>query len=321
MAPASGGSSVAEWSTDGVPADERVEGWNEVVAARFGGNVVHHVDAPFHGAARITSLGPVTLLELTGCAHRLDPSEAPGGKDGLIGVNAQLSGAGVAHSRDRDRDATVRAGQLGLIHAGLTHAIELPEDYHQLILTVPTELLAPRLADPVGAHGTVVDGLGCAGVVLNRISYLARHGHELDATARRQIADHLLDMLTLTFGPATTGTRSDGRHLLLQAALDEMERRADDPALTADDIARHVNISVRYLQRLLAERGTTFGRWILDRRLRHARATFDVDPQQRRTVTDVAHSHGFVDRSHFTRAFTARFGVSPREYRRHLGKG
>jgi AraC-like DNA-binding protein len=300
-----------------VPADERVDGWNEIVAARFGGRVVHHVDAPFHGTARITALGPLSLLELNGCAHSLDPTATPGGKDGLIGINAQLSGAGIA--RSRHRDATVRAGQLGMIDAGLTQAIELPEDYHQLLLTVPTELLAPRLSDPAGAHGRVVEGLGCAGVVLNRISYLARHGHELDTGARRQVADHLLDMLILTFGPATTAAESDGRRLLLQAALDEMERRADDPALTADDIARHVNISVRYLQRLLAEHGTTFGRWVLERRLQHAQATFDADPQRRRTVADVAHSHGFIDRSHFSRAFTAAFGISPREYRRHLG--
>ncbi|MBV8516820.1 MAG: helix-turn-helix transcriptional regulator [Acidobacteria bacterium] len=58
--------------------------------------------------------------------------------------------------------------------------------------------------------------------------------------------------------------------------------------------------------------GVSAGAFVRDERLQsaahHLRFT-------KRALRDVAAEHGFFDQSHFTRAFRARFGVSPAEYR------
>ncbi len=54
------------------------------------------------------------------------------------------------------------------------------------------------------------------------------------------------------------------------------------------------------------------GKWLLGKRLDYAAALFR---SSKRNVTEIAFDSGFEDVSHFSRAFKARFGVSPVAYR------
>jgi AraC-like DNA-binding protein len=89
-------------------------------------------------------------------------------------------------------------------------------------------------------------------------------------------------------------------------------READ---LSAARIAHHHHhISVRHLYRLLAGSGIVLGDWIRQQRLEGSRRTL-ADPGDARTITAVAHHWGFIDVTHFGRAFKAAYGMSPREWR------
>lgn len=57
---------------------------------------------------------------------------------------------------------------------------------------------------------------------------------------------------------------------------------------------------------------TTPGRWLLDRRLKHAQLLITTSSK---TVSEIAFESGFENVSHFSRAFKQRFGVSPANYR------
>jgi AraC family transcriptional regulator, exoenzyme S synthesis regulatory protein ExsA len=57
------------------------------------------------------------------------------------------------------------------------------------------------------------------------------------------------------------------------------------------------------------------GKWLLWRRLDYAAALFR---SSKRNITQIAFDSGFEDVSHFSRAFKARFGVSPAAYRQVL---
>ncbi len=95
-----------------------------------------------------------------------------------------------------------------------------------------------------------------------------------------------------------------------------IEQRIDNPP-TLDAIARYVNVGRRQLERAFHEalgispmsflRGMRldYGRW----QLRH----------DSRSITDIALECGFSDGAHFSRDFRARYGVSPREFRRQAG--
>lgn len=78
-------------------------------------------------------------------------------------------------------------------------------------------------------------------------------------------------------------------------------------------VADAIGMSVRALQRRLAEKGVSYGQ-LLDR----SRFTAAVDLLERTdsTVLDVALDVGYSDHAHFTRAFRRWTGLAPRDFRR-----
>ena len=92
--------------------------------------------------------------------------------------------------------------------------------------------------------------------------------------------------------------------------------RLDDPDLKPEMLAQHHHISLRYLQKLFQEHDASPASWIRDERL--SRAAFELqDPRfSHLPIAVVGERAGLYGASHFSRLFRARYGVSPREYRR-----
>ncbi len=85
-----------------------------------------------------------------------------------------------------------------------------------------------------------------------------------------------------------------------------------DPTLDPSMVARTHHISLRLLQGLFAEDGSSPARFIRDQRLVHARALLDNgEPISRSGILS-----GFSDLGTFTRAFRRRFGCTPSSYLR-----
>jgi len=78
---------------------------------------------------------------------------------------------------------------------------------------------------------------------------------------------------------------------------------------------RFPHVSVGTLHRAIADQECTIAEWVWARRLDGVHADL-VDPGcAHRTIGDIAFSWGFVDASHFSRAFRARFGATARAVR------
>ena len=92
--------------------------------------------------------------------------------------------------------------------------------------------------------------------------------------------------------------------------------RLDDPDLKPEMLAQQHHISLRYLQKLFQEHDESPASWIRDERL--SLAAFELsDPRfQHLPIAVVGERAGLYGASHFSRLFRARYGVSPREYRR-----
>lgn len=80
----------------------------------------------------------------------------------------------------------------------------------------------------------------------------------------------------------------------------------------AEDIAAHLHVSLRSLQRHLADEDTSFDRILNETRLTLARAYLS-DP--RYAISEIAYLLGYADASCFTRAFRRWTGKSPSGYR------
>ncbi len=102
----------------------------------------------------------------------------------------------------------------------------------------------------------------------------------------------------------------------VRAALAYIEVNLADGGLTAEQVARGQGISRRRLDQLMRRSiGVSVTAQIWNRRLEQAAADL-VDPRCRgQTVSQIAFATGFEDAAHFSRAFKARFGQTPRDWR------
>jgi AraC-like DNA-binding protein len=96
-----------------------------------------------------------------------------------------------------------------------------------------------------------------------------------------------------------------------------IEHHLADPSLNTDAISRGVGLSPRYINKLFDEEGSSSSllRYVWARRLEHCRRDLSDVAQIGHRVSDIALRWGFNDFSHFSRAFKARFNMSPRQFR------
>ncbi|MCA1449830.1 helix-turn-helix transcriptional regulator [Ensifer sp. IC3342] len=97
----------------------------------------------------------------------------------------------------------------------------------------------------------------------------------------------------------------------VEAALDQTGASLQEPALSVEIVARRLNISPRYLQRLLEMSGMSFTQSVNELRLRKALALLTEVGDGPRRISDIALQAGFSDISHFNRLFRSRFGDTP----------
>jgi DNA-binding response OmpR family regulator len=92
------------------------------------------------------------------------------------------------------------------------------------------------------------------------------------------------------------------------------QRLVEPPGL--QDLARQVGTNERRLNALFKQRvGLTVFDYLLELRLGQARRLLEASTQQ---VQQIADSVGYRNAGDFTRAFTRRFGASPRQYRQQM---
>jgi acetamidase/formamidase/AraC-like DNA-binding protein len=112
----------------------------------------------------------------------------------------------------------------------------------------------------------------------------------------------------------------DGEMTQVQAAhfrrvAAAIDTRLAEPDLSLADIAAQEGMSVRYLQRLFERRHESFSDYLRQQRLERSRADL-LDPNHaQESVAQIALRWGFRNPAHFSRSFSAEFGLSPRALR------
>lgn len=97
------------------------------------------------------------------------------------------------------------------------------------------------------------------------------------------------------------------RELLIDRIRHFIVENATDPSLEPTVVAKTHHVSLRLLQGLFADAGSSPAKFIRDQRLTHARRLLDGGE----SITRAASLSGFSDLGTFTRAFRRRFGCTP----------
>lgn len=163
----------------------------------------------------------------------------------------------------------------------------------------------------------VLDGdrVTCAGGVAPLDMMHAMIAGRMGSHFARRVSDWYLHTAVAEPGAPQRGSapeRHGTHHPALLTVLEKMEAAIEQP-LDRREMARLAGISMRHLDRLFAENlQAGFLETYRNIRLDHARKLLEQSPL---TIAEIGFATGFSSAGHFSRAFKARFAVTPGGFR------
>jgi len=135
------------------------------------------------------------------------------------------------------------------------------------------------------------------------------------------VSQHIRDLALYAFGvtgDARAIVRERGvKEARLESVLGQMVQASSDSRLDPTQFAGQLNMSVRYLHRLLEPSGRSFSEHLLQIRLDRAASMLRDQTLKHLRIGQIATKAGFADISHFNRSFRQAFADTPKGFRLH----
>lgn len=261
-----------------------------------------------------------TSYIVTNCAH-IYRKRRDVGVDDQSFFYLVIQQRGQARMCQGSEDANLAVGDLILLDASQ------PSDFYHHGLSQQLSIILPRhVVDDVFRHKPVRSGQRIPGdlKVSRMITLLATSALPFENPEREEELA-FLEALASLLKPVACVTELDEipvqNHHLLRKAMVFIDATLDQGQISAEMVAREINVSVRTLYRLFAQTGTSLSRYVIDRRLERCALSL-AESRDNRPISLIADRAGFADISHFSRAFKQKYGVSPRLWRQQkLGDG
>jgi len=309
------------FSTAELPQHRRLEYWNELTGSAFTPLVTDPIDRfAFVGRLTRMQIGDIRISEA-----RSEPAivrhlrqHVARAREALFMLCLQLDG--VSYNRQQGREAVLRYGDFHLLDSLRPYEVNFQESNRMLVLSIPQQELARRMANPEGVVGVPLSGKsgvsGLLSALLCNFWQQRRNGDDRFLSPR--FSEAILDLIASAYAGCSeaAGSSSSVAVARREQIRSYVEGHLHDPALTPGGVAAAVHLSTRRLHQLFEADGETVGSYILRRRLEEcARAIADA-AQRSRSVTEIAFLHGFNNASHFGRVFREHYGLTPSDYRR-----
>ncbi|MGW1468188.1 AraC-like ligand-binding domain-containing protein [Streptomyces sp. NPDC002308] len=307
-------------TTASVPDGDKVAYWNAAVNRTLVPmTVTPRGDGPFDARMTTRRLAclQVSTMEADAADVRRTPALIARSSEALMSVSLQISGT--ATLVQDGRQAEVGEGDLVVCDRSRPYSFDYPERFATHIFQLPRSVLGLPDSDIRQVTGRAIgteDGFGA--FLRPFLSTLASSADACPPAVADRLAGYLVEMFATliaeTVPPDSAGAES-ARSDLRRRVRAYINKNLGDPDLSPESIARAHHFSVRYIHRLFEGEGTTVGRLVLKRRLEECHRELSRRGGTALTVSAVAQRWGFVSPSHFSRAFRAAYGVSPREWR------
>ena len=309
---------MTTWSLDRLEVGDRSEAWAATLTKSFfPWSLRTRVDADFTADLRQREFGGYRLSR---CAcgptsgRRATAEIAQTGHD-YYAILYLLKGEEIVRIGEEERFLT--SGQLLLWDSEKPMEFEVRSQLEKLTLLTPAsslEAVFPFARDHVGQ---TVDGSGGPGALFaHHLCALEQVGWTLEPDTLERSMRGTLELFSQAFAAERSGDATMHKRLMFERIRQYALHNLGDPELTPTRLAEAHGISVRYLHLLFKHAGATAGAWLRRERLQRCRVMLESPSQRWRSVTDIALSWGFHEMSHFSKAFRAEFGLSPREARR-----
>jgi AraC family transcriptional activator of tynA and feaB len=216
-----------------------------------------------------------------------------------------------------DQTVQLAEGDIALLDAGQPATYVSENGSEQwLALYLPRQAMISHLGfEPQGGlhgRGGTLAARGLRRFVLDSIE----DEESMSPTAGSYMQLALYDLLGALFAPSHSRPISSRTDPLFARIRGVIKDRFADPDFGPLEVAAETGISLRYVQKLFAERGSTYSELVYSIRLDHAahlllrRASLDTG----QPLSEIAYACGFRDYTHFARKFRHRFGCAPGAY-------
>ena len=309
------------WTTSSVAPRESLSYWIEAVCRTYTSLDCEHrnQEAPFYGQIEAGIVGEIGVTQVRAAAQKVRRtlgSIARHEEDKLL---FSIQKRGRCTVVQDGRVATLAPGDFVLYDTKRPYDLTFDEDFSQYVVALPGHVLRPHLTSPDRLTARRIPGGSSIGrAVLHAVETVANAQSVSDGATARPMEEALRGLLTagLLSLPGAEArpeeTASGARRAAIKAYV---LQNLCDPELCVGMIAAAQGVDVSTVHRAFDTEGETVSRWIWGQRLENARRDL-IDPgQSSRTLTSIAFSWGFNDMAHFSRAFKARFGQSPRAAR------
>lgn len=315
---------LRRFSTDAFPEDLRQSAWDEALAQL---GLASSPPAPGtpplcgHVWARRSPLASV-YARMNASAQVWRPQGGPRAVPGqavlvLVGLK------GRARVLPAEGPVELHADAIAVLDPSQAWAIDWRTDFEALVLRLDAASFVLRLLRTRCRDLNLVDGrTGVGAVCLSLVRSLAAELDRLQAHELLPIEATLTELLvtglsqrdaSLSVVPDDDATSVQLAHL--RRVCRYIEASLGDAELSLDAVARHEGLSARYVQKLFQGASTRFGDYLKSRRLERCRLDLANSALGNFTIAELCFRWGFNDAANFSRAFTARFGLSPRAYR------
>jgi AraC-like DNA-binding protein len=309
-------------STAAVAARQRTAFWTDLVCDTY----VQLECDPNSGRAAIDGeivadeLATLQLSRVTSTAQlvkRTPALIARASEDHFL-VSIQTRGRGVI-SQD-GRHAVLGPGDFALYDSTRPYQLTFDDDFQQYVLKLPGPTLRTALRETEKLTATTVRGdRGAGHLMIGMIRTLAADIDALAPESAAAVADSVSQILVAGLAALPAAKRAPVSQLTAyhrEQVKALIRAHLADPELSVTQIAQALRLSPSTLHRAWAGEPCSLSDYIWSQRLDAARRALCDPACAARTVSEIAFSLGFNDAAHFSRAFRARFGCSPRDVRR-----
>ncbi len=318
--------SIVRFSTDDLPEKDRGAIWRE----HFGPSVFKveieppPADTPVKVDMAARSLPGLQLLSGLYTPGRMIRTRrliaVDGNDDFLLRINTSGTATGSAVGRELDYGY----GAL-LTNAAEVSVLDRLTFGGSTVVRIPRSILSALVIDiddivmrPIpGETDTLRLLLGYANTLLTDTPLAS------PAELRHLIVNHVTDLVALALRATRDAAHiAEGRGVpaaRLHAAKAYVIENSGRQNLSVTDVAKHLGVSSRHVQRLFDSDGTTFSAFLLDCRLARAYRMLCRPQYDHWDIGKIADYVGFRDLSYFGRCFRKIHGSTPRDIRRADG--
>jgi AraC-like DNA-binding protein len=292
------------------------EGWRDLLRSMSGRYYSEGIEpVSFSGWVRPVSVRGFTALDIGSNAQRVERTYQDVRHDGADHYFTLFPAGGELAMIHNDQAVRLAVGDVALVDAArpATYSADNGEQWSTVSLSLPRQSLVSHLGfEPQGGLYRS-DGTPAGRLLFD----LIRSSGNGEVSALSPADSHMqlavYDLVGALFAPTEPSSGSRHADKLFARIRNIIKDRCADPDFGPHEVAAKAGISLRYLQKLFTEHGSTCSEFIYSLRLDQAARLLHRRGSLRASqpLSEIAYACGFRDYTHFARKFRQRFGHPP----------